>query len=187
MERGRNMIIERVFTGTEDFMSLMAQQLEKEIEKIVTAVYNNTHSRRWKWRRQRMKVAGYIRVSTNKEGQKESPENQKRLILNFLEENQYDLYDFYTDVETGTTDNREGLKKLIRDAENKQFDIIVAKELSRLGGNVELLYQLKRIAETKGVRLITLDGRVDTQDLSKQTMFGLYAWVYESESQRISD
>jgi hypothetical protein len=42
MERGRNMIIERVFTGTEDFMSLMAQQLEKEIEKIVTAVYNNT-------------------------------------------------------------------------------------------------------------------------------------------------
>jgi site-specific DNA recombinase len=116
-----------------------------------------------------MKVAGYIRVSTNKEGQKESPENQKRLILNFLEENQYDLYDFYTDVETGTTDNREGLKKLIRDAENKQFDIIVAKELSRLGRNVELLYQLKRIAETKGVRLITLDGRVDTQDLSKQT------------------
>jgi len=134
-----------------------------------------------------MKVAGYIRVSTNKEGQKESPENQKQLILNFLAENQYDLYDFYTDVETGTTDNREGLKKLIRDAENKQFDIIVAKELSRLGRNVELLYQLKRIAETKGVRLITLDGRVDTQDLSKQSMFGLYAWVYESESQRISD
>jgi site-specific DNA recombinase len=28
-----------------------------------------------------MKVAGYIRVSTNKEGQKESPENQKQLIL----------------------------------------------------------------------------------------------------------
>jgi len=27
-----------------------------------------------------MKVAGYIRVSTNKEGQKESPENQKQLI-----------------------------------------------------------------------------------------------------------
>lgn len=37
-----NMIIERVFTGTEDFMSLIAQQLEKEIEKIVTAAYNNT-------------------------------------------------------------------------------------------------------------------------------------------------
>ncbi|UOE57310.1 recombinase family protein [Cytobacillus oceanisediminis] len=134
-----------------------------------------------------MKIAGYIRVSTNNEGQKESPENQKHMILNYIEENHYDLHEFYTDVQTGTTDNREGLKKLIRDAENKDFDIIIAKELSRLGRNVELLYQLRRVADNKGVRLITLDGKVDTQDFSKQAMFGLYAWIYESESQRISD
>lgn len=134
-----------------------------------------------------MKVAGYVRVSTNHEGQKESPENQKHMILDYITENNFDLYDFYTDIQTGTTDNREGLKKLIHNAETKEFDVIVAKELSRLGRNVELLYQLKRVAETKGVRLITLDGKVDTQDLSKQAMFGLYAWIYESESQRISD
>jgi site-specific DNA recombinase len=134
-----------------------------------------------------MKIAGYIRVSTNNEGQKESPENQKKMILDYIEENHCDLYDFYTDVQTGTTEKREGLKRLIQDAENKEFDVIVAKELSRLGRNVELLYQLKRVAETKGVRLITLDGKVDTQDFSKQAMFGLYAWIYESESQRISD
>ncbi|WP_198520148.1 hypothetical protein [Geobacillus thermodenitrificans] len=36
------MTIERVFTGTVNFMSLMAQLLEKEIEKIVNAAYNNT-------------------------------------------------------------------------------------------------------------------------------------------------
>ena len=134
-----------------------------------------------------MRVAGYIRVSTNKEGQKESPENQKQMILDFITENHFDLYDLYTDVQTGTTDNREGLKKLIHDAENKEFDVIVAKELSRLGRNVELLYQLRRVADNKGVRLITLDGKVDTQDFSKQAIFGLYAWIYESESQRICD
>lgn len=134
-----------------------------------------------------MKVAGYIRVSTSKEGQKESPQNQKRMILDYITENNFDLYDFYMDIQTGTTDNRDGLKRLIRDAGNKEFDVIVAKELSRLGRNVELLYQLRRVAETKGVRLITLDGKVDTQDFSKQAMFGLYAWIYESESQRISD
>ncbi|KUP08951.1 recombinase [Bacillus coahuilensis p1.1.43] len=134
-----------------------------------------------------MRVAGYIRVSTDKEGQKESPENQKQMILNFITDNSYDLFDFYTDVQTGTTDNREGLKRLIQDAENREFDIIVAKELSRLGRNVELLYQLRRVADNRGVRLITLDGKVDTQDPQKQAMFGLYAWIYESESQRISD
>ncbi|MCY7912996.1 recombinase family protein [Bacillus haynesii] len=130
---------------------------------------------------------GYIRVSTNKEGQKESPENQKQMILDFITENHFDLFDFYTDVQTGTTDNREGLIRLIQDAENKEFDVIVAKELSRLGRNVELLYQLRRVADNEGVRLITLDGKVDTYNFSKQAMFGLYAWIYESESQRISD
>ncbi|MFJ7978451.1 recombinase family protein [Peribacillus sp. NPDC096379] len=133
-----------------------------------------------------MKVAGYIRVSTNNEGQKESPENQKNLILDFITKDQYDLYDFYTDVQTGTTNNREGLKSLIHDAENKEFDVIVAKELSRLGRNAELLYELRRIADTKGVRLITLDGKVDTHDPSKQAMFGLYAWIYEQESESTS-
>lgn len=134
-----------------------------------------------------MKVAGYIRVSTNSEGQKESPENQKQMITDFIEEEQHVLHDFYLDVQTGTSDNREGLKRLIADAENKKFDVIVAKELSRLGRNVELLYKLKRIAESKGVRIITLDGKVDTNDIAKQAMFGLYAWIYESESQRISE
>ncbi|WP_274853322.1 hypothetical protein [Bacillus methanolicus] len=36
------MTIERVFKGTANFMSLMAQLLEKEIEKMVNAAYNNT-------------------------------------------------------------------------------------------------------------------------------------------------
>lgn len=134
-----------------------------------------------------MKVAGYIRVSTDSEGQKESPKNQEQLILDFLKEGQHDLFDFYIDIQTGTNDNREGLKNLITDAENNKFDVIVAKELSRLGRNVGLLYQLKKIAETKGIRIITLDGRVDTQDASKQAMFGLYAWMYENESQRTSE
>ncbi len=134
-----------------------------------------------------MKVAGYIRASSNKEKQKESPENQKEIIQNFIKENEYDLHSHYIDVQTGTTDRRDGLKQMIEDAENKQFDVIVAKELSRLGRNVELLYKLIRMTINQGIRVITLDGKVDTNDPAKQAMFGLYAWIYESESQRIGD
>ncbi|MCB5236865.1 recombinase family protein [Niallia circulans] len=134
-----------------------------------------------------MRVAGYIRVSTDKDGQKESPENQKQLILNFINQNQYDLSTFYTDVKTGTTDKREGLKQLIQDAEDKKFDIIVAKELSRLGRNNLLLQQLERLFETKGIRLVTTDGSMDTDDPTKKGLFGLYAWLYQKESQGISD
>ncbi|WP_194709684.1 hypothetical protein [Radiobacillus deserti] len=35
------MNIQRVFTGTNDFKTLIVQQLEKEIEKILSAAYNN--------------------------------------------------------------------------------------------------------------------------------------------------
>ena len=134
-----------------------------------------------------MKAVGYIRVSTGSDGQKESPENQRQLIANYLMEHGYDLAEFYIDIKTGTTDKRDGLKQLVKDAENGQFDVIVTKELSRLGRNVELLYSLKRLAETKGIRIITLDGQVDTADPTKSQMFGLYAWIYEGESQRSSD
>lgn len=41
-EEETTMIIERIFTGTANFMALMAQLLEKEIEKMVNAAYNNT-------------------------------------------------------------------------------------------------------------------------------------------------
>lgn len=35
------MNIQRFFTGTQEFKSLVIQQLEKEIEKIVSASYND--------------------------------------------------------------------------------------------------------------------------------------------------
>ncbi|UOE57311.1 hypothetical protein [Cytobacillus oceanisediminis] len=35
------MEIQRVFTGTQDFKSLVIHHLEKEIEKIVSAAYND--------------------------------------------------------------------------------------------------------------------------------------------------
>lgn len=36
------MKIKREFTGTQDFQSLIIHQIEKEIEKIVFAAYNNS-------------------------------------------------------------------------------------------------------------------------------------------------
>jgi hypothetical protein len=35
------MNIQRVFTGNQDFKTLIIHQLEKEIEKIVSAAYND--------------------------------------------------------------------------------------------------------------------------------------------------
>lgn len=134
-----------------------------------------------------MKAAIYIRVSTDKEDQKQSLENQQALFTNYLSERNWELYDFYIDVESGTkSKKREDLKRLIFDANENKFDIILAKELSRLARNGQLSYEIKNIAESKSIDIITLDGAIDTTS-NNTHMFGLYAWIYEQESQRTSE
>ena len=134
-----------------------------------------------------MKAAVYVRVSTDHEEQKQSLDNQRTLFMNLLKEKNWDLYDIYIDVETGTKANkRPELKRLVDDAKNKKFDIILAKELSRLARNGYLSYEIKNLAEIHGIHIMTLDGAINT--LSRNThMFGLYAWIYEQESQRTSE
>ena len=133
-----------------------------------------------------MRCAVYIRVSTDKLEQRKSLTNQKELFLNYIADKGWDLEKLYVDVETGTTDKRQQLQQLIEDAKQKKFDIILAKELSRLARNGGLSYQIRDIAERHRVDIITLDNAINTLENNNQ-MFGLYAWMYEQESQRTSD
>lgn len=133
-----------------------------------------------------MKCAIYIRVSTDKEEQKSSLQNQRELFINFIQEHNWELHDLYVDIESGTTSNRENLNRLIKDMEQKKFDIILAKELSRLARNGELSYRIKNLAENNKIDIVTLDNAINTLE-GNRSMFGLYAWLYEQESQRISE
>lgn len=132
-----------------------------------------------------MRCAVYVRVSTDREEQKTSLDNQKSLFYNFISQQGWDLFDFYIDIESGTTDNRDGFKQLIQDAEKKKFDCILAKELSRLARNGELSYKIRRVLNSFNIHLITLDGAINTIE-DNTDKFGLYAWLYEEESQWIS-
>lgn len=133
-----------------------------------------------------MKCAVYIRVSTDNEEQKTSLVNQKSYFVDFIQKNNYDLYDFYEDVESGTTEKRENLQRLLKDAENKKFDIILTKEISRLARNVETIYKIKKITENNNIGIYTADNSFNT--LTNNTgMLGLWAWIAENESQKISE
>ena len=133
-----------------------------------------------------MRCAVYIRVSTDKEEQKASLKYQKELFYKYIEEKGWDIYQFYVDVQTGTTGKRKNLQKMIEEAQEKKFDIILAKELSRLARNGELSYKIKNLCENQGIHIITLDNAINTLT-GNTNMFGLYAWMYEQESQNTSN
>lgn len=106
--------------------------------------------------------------------QKLSIENQRSLFYQYLEDRGWDVFDFYVDVESGTTIKRENLTRLIQDAKARKFDVIAAKELSRLARNGGLSYQIKDIARDNSVHIVTLDNAIYTLE-RKDEMFGLYA------------
>ncbi|MBE1446162.1 recombinase family protein [Paenibacillus sp. OAS669] len=133
-----------------------------------------------------MRCAIYLRVSTNKEEQKSSLDNQRDLFYRYIGDKGWDVHEFYVDVETGTTDKRASLQRLISDAKQRKFDVILAKELSRLARNGKLSYEIRDIAQTNRIHIITLDDAVNTME-GRSENFGLYAWLYEQESQRTSE
>lgn len=132
-----------------------------------------------------MKCAIYIRVSTNKDEQKTSLINQKDLFNRLLKKNNWDLFDYYIDIESGTTAKRENLQRMIKDAEERKFDIILVKELSRLARNGSLAYKIRDLAQINNIQIIALDNSIDTLNNHTQN-FGLFAWLYERESENTS-
>ncbi|KEQ21579.1 recombinase family protein [Paenibacillus tyrfis] len=133
-----------------------------------------------------MRCAIYVRVSTDKEEQKTSLENQRNLFVKYVSEKGWTIHEIYVEVESGTTSKRPELQRLIADAKAKKFDIIMSKELSRLARNGRLSYEIKDMAEQHNVHINTLDNAINTLE-GNVHMFGLYAWMYEGESQRTSD
>lgn len=133
-----------------------------------------------------LRCAVYARVSTEMETQKTSIDNQIDLFKNYAAEKDWEIVDIYTDKQSGTKRNRPGLKALINDAKAKKFDVILAKELSRLARNGRLSYELRDICILNGIDIVCLDNSINTLTGNVQN-FGLYAWIYENESTISSD
>ncbi|MFD2618375.1 recombinase family protein [Terrilactibacillus laevilacticus] len=133
------------------------------------------------------RCAVYVRVSTDKEEQKKSLVNQREIFEHYIVERGWDLYKIYSDVQSGTKAiKRPGFQQMLQDAKEHKFDVILAKELSRLARNGELSYKvLNSLLVNSGIDIITLDGAINSVE-QQTNMYGLYAWVYENESQTMS-
>ena len=131
------------------------------------------------------RVAAYIRVSKDRYEQKSSLKNQEEQIIQYANDNGYIIVEFYKDIETGTIENRADFERLLKDAREDKFDIIISKEISRLARNVALSYKIKMIAEDFNIGLITLDGSINTLDGCEE-LYGLHSWLAEHEAKKTS-
>ena len=88
-----------------------------------------------------MKVAIYARISTNHLGQ--DVERQLHEVRAYCKRMEYEVVDVYADEGFArTTRNRPALDRLIKDARQRKFKLVVSDELSRFAGTPALLLNL---------------------------------------------
>ena len=111
-------------------------------------------------------AALYIRLSKedDNEGPSESVTNQKSLLNEFVQEHRLCVYDTYIDDGwSGTSFERPAFQRMIADIEARRVNMVITKDLSRLGRDYILTgHYMERYFPEHRVRYISLLDGIDT-------------------------
>lgn len=112
------------------------------------------------------KVAIYIRLS-REDGDKQESEsigNQRDIIMRYIKENNLQFIDEYVDDGvSGTTFERQGFRRMISDIEQKRINMVITKDLSRLGREyIQTGYYIENYFPEHMVRYVAINDGIDT-------------------------
>jgi len=113
-------------------------------------------------------VAIYARLSREDEqdylSKSKSIESQIKAIRTYCEENEMDVFSEYMDDGyTGSNFNRPAFKQMIADMEEKKFNCIIVKDISRLGRNLMLTSKyIEEVFPNNKIRFVSLNDKYDS-------------------------
>ena len=114
----------------------------------------------------KFKVAIYIRLSREdgENGESESIGNQRDIIMRYIKENNLQFIDEYVDDGvSGTTFERSGFQRMISDIEQQRVNMVITKDLSRLGREyIQTGYYLENYFPEHMVRYVAINDGIDT-------------------------
>lgn len=117
-----------------------------------------------------MKVAVYVRLSREDRekvgAESESVINQQIMLLSYCQQQNWDVYKVYIDEDySGSDRERPAFCEMLKAAEQKKFDIILTKTLSRFARDMELVEKyVNYLLPTWGVRFISLVDNADSEN-----------------------
>lgn len=108
----------------------------------------------------------YIRLS-REDGDKQESEsigNQRKILQRYIKENNLTLIKEYIDDGiSGTTFNRPGFNELLQDIENKSINMVITKDLSRLGRDyIKIGEYIENYFPEKNIRYVAITDGIDT-------------------------
>ncbi|WP_196806146.1 recombinase family protein [Rhodococcus sp. 114MFTsu3.1] len=135
-----------------------------------------------------MRVAVYLRQSSDREGNEYGIDRQREDVLRFVESRGWTVVDTFVDNDVSATNRkpRPAFERMLAAAEAKAFDVIVARHLDRL---LRRLIELERILEmfqSTGVSVITSHDSIDTSTDGGRTNARIMASIAQGEIERKS-
>jgi site-specific DNA recombinase len=107
---------------------------------------------------QTRRAVAYVRESTEEQGRGYSPDGQRQAIARYATDHGLALGDEYLDFETGRqADKRPGFQRLIEDAMEHRFDVVLVFHTSRFARNTVEAKRYKKLLRSElGIDVISV-------------------------------
>lgn len=135
------------------------------------------------------RCAIYCRVSTQEQAEMGySLDEQERLLREYCNRNNYEVYDCYSDrgISGKNITNRPAIQKLIKEAQENKFDIVLCWKINRLARNLLDILEMANLLDKYGVGIKSYSEPFETETASGKLQFNMMAAVGEFERQTIA-
>ncbi len=137
-----------------------------------------------------LRVAAYVRVSTDNEEQLESYQSQLKHYSEFISNNpEWQFVGIYADEAiTGTkTDKRDDFNRMINDCMNGDIDVIIVKNISRFARNTVDTLQYVRALKEKGIAVMFEEENINTLTMDGEVLLTILSSIAQQEVYNTSE
>jgi site-specific DNA recombinase len=135
-----------------------------------------------------MRAGCYCRVSTDKDEQIQSLSKQIEFFTDFVVNKGHELFRIYADegISGKQVKNRTQFIQMLKDAEQKKFDILFVKDISRFARNTEDFLHSIRKLKNLGINLFFITNNLNIQE-GNEFFLTMLAAIAQEESAKLSE
>ena len=138
----------------------------------------------------KIRVAAYVRVSSEVEQSIKSFDNQKKYYLKKINSNDnWEFAGIYSDegISGMNSLKRKGFLKMLVDAENGNFDLLLTKSISRFARNTLDTLKYVRLLKQYNVGIVFEEENINTLDLKNEMILSILGSVAQQEVVNLSE
>ena len=136
-----------------------------------------------------LRVCAYVRVSSDKDAQMESLENQETYFKRkYAEDETCDFVGVFSDAGiSGTSDNRPAFQKMLECCRNGEIDLIHTKSISRFARNTVTVLEVSRELKLLGIGIYFEEQNINTLSADGELMLTVLASFAQAEAFDMSE